>query len=155
MLGRRIADPQGLEGRPGEVTGLGLLDVDTVLSGGKRLAAVAGAEVASGMPVSGYEMHLGVTTGDGLGRPMLRLAGRPEGAVSADGLVAGCYLHGIFATDPFRRAFVERLGGDAGALAYEASIETTFDALADHLEASLDIEALLAAARRPRVTQAA
>jgi adenosylcobyric acid synthase len=155
MLGRRIADPQGFEGPPGEAAGLGLLDVDTVLGGDKRLAAVSGIEIASGAPVMGYEMHLGVTTGPGIARPMLRLDGRPEGAVRADGLVAGCYLHGLFASDPFRRAFLGRLGAQTGAVAYEALIEATLDGLADHLEASLDLAALLDAARAPQLTRAA
>ena len=66
------------------------------------------------MQVRGYEMHLGVTTGPGLTRPMLDLGRRPDGAVSPDGRVAGCYLHGLFASDPFRRAFLARLGAETG-----------------------------------------
>ena len=100
MLGRRIADPDGIEGPPGEAPGLGLLDIETVL--GRRQAArpkPPGIDLATGMPVRGYEMHLGATTGPGLARPMLDLGGRPDGAVSADGRVAGCYLHGLFASD--------------------------------------------------------
>src|SRR5204862_5243937 len=92
MLGRRIAAPEGSEGAPGEAPGLGLLDVDTVLGGDKRLGEAAGSEIASGTPVRGYEMHLGATGGPGTDRPMLRLGGRPDGAVSADGRVTGCYL---------------------------------------------------------------
>jgi adenosylcobyric acid synthase len=98
-------------------------------------------------------MHLGVTTGPGLERPMLRLADRCDGCVSADGLVAGCYLHGLFAGDPFRRAFLARLGA-AGAVGYRERIEGVLDALADHLEACLDLPALLAAARMPAFSPA-
>jgi adenosylcobyric acid synthase len=155
MLGRHIADPDGSEGPRGAAPGLGLLDVETVLGGDKRLAEAAGVEIASGMGVRGYEMHLGTTTGPETARPMLELCGRPEGAVSADGRVAGCYLHGIFASDPFRRAFLARLGARDGTIAYEARIETVLDDLADHLERHLDLAALLAAARPPRLTQAA
>jgi len=155
MLGRHIADPEGSEGAPGAAAGLGLLEVDTVLGGAKRLAETAGAEVASGMPVRGYEMHLGVTGGPGHARPMLELGGRPDGAVSADGRVAGCYLHGLFASDPFRRAFLARLGAKGGGIAYDATIERVLDGLADHLERSLDLAALLAAARPPRLIRAA
>jgi len=155
MLGRHIADPQGSEGPPSMAPGLGLLDVDTLLGGAKLLAEAAGIEVASGMPVRGYEMHLGATGGPGLARPMLALDGRPDGAVSADGRVAGCYLHGLFVSDPFRRAFLARLGIAGGAVAYEAMIESVLDGLADHLEQHLDLAALLAAARPPRLTQAA
>jgi len=155
MLGRQIADPDGSEGPPGAAPGLGLLDVDTVLGGDKRLAEAAGTEIASGMAVRGYEMHLGVTEGAGLAHPMLKLGGRPDGAVSSDGRVAGCYLHGIFASDPFRRAFLARLGTSGGTLEYDAMIDTALDGLADHLEQHLDLGALLAAARPPRLIRAA
>ena len=149
MLGRTIADPLGVEGRRATVPGLGLLDVDTVLGVEKRLQSIAGVELASGLPVAGYEMHLGTTTGPGLERPMLGLEGRSDGAVSADGLVAGCYLHGLFASDLFRRGFLARLGAAFGDFAYEHQVEVTLDALADHLESHLDLSALLAAARPP------
>ena len=155
MLGRRIADPEGHEGAPGEAPGLGLLDIETVLGGAKRLGETAGTEVASGMAVRGYEMHLGVTGGPGLARPMLQLGGRADGAVSADGRIAGCYLHGLFASDPFRRAFLARLGIEGGLQAYDEMIESVLDSLADHLEQSLDLGALLAAARPPRLSRAA
>ena len=155
MLGRHIADPEGNEGPPGEAAGLGLLDIDTVLGGDKRLAEVSGHEVATGMPVHGYEMHLGVTSGPGLSRPMLDLDGRSDGAVSADGQVMGCYLHALFASDPFRHTFLARFGTAASTFAYEPMIETVLDNLADHLERHLDVDALFAAARPPRLTRAA
>jgi len=106
------------------------------------------------MPVRGYEIHLGITSGPGLARPMLDLGGRPDGAVSADGRLAGCYLHGLFASDPFRRAFLARLGVEGGAVAYDSRVEAVLDGLADHLEQHLDLAALLAAARMPRLTRA-
>jgi len=155
MLGRTITDRFGLEGRKESVRGLGLLEVDTMLDGAKRLAQTTGVELATGMAVKGYEMHLGTTSGPELARPMLRLAGGCDGCVSRDGRVAGCYLHGLFSSDPFRRAFLKALGAEAGEFAYEQQVETTLDALADHLERSLDLTALLAAARRPRLNPAA
>jgi adenosylcobyric acid synthase len=155
MLGRSIADPLGLEGRQQTVPGLGFLDIETVLTDTKRLAQTSGVELATGMPVRGYEMHLGETSGPGLERPMLRLAEGAEGCVSADGLVTGCYLHGLFASDPFRRAFLAAAGAEPGEIAYERQIETTLDSLADHLEDSLDLSALLATARPPRFRRAA
>jgi adenosylcobyric acid synthase len=147
MLGRRIADPEGVEGPPGEAPGLGLLDVETVLTGEKRLFESEGVELTTGLPVRGYEMHMGRTTGPGTARPLLRLGGHDDGARSADERVAGCYLHGLFASDEWRRAFIAALGGRADAsIAYEARVEATLDALARHLEAHLDIDALLDAA---------
>jgi adenosylcobyric acid synthase len=148
MLGRRIADPAGVEGAPGAADGLGLLDLETVLAGDKRLVAVRGREVASGEPIRGYEMHVGRSEGPALAAPMLDLDGRPDGAVSADGRIMGCYVHGLFASDGFRHAFLARLKNRApSGIAYEAQIEASLDALADHLEAHLDLDGLLALAR--------
>ncbi|MGH7046654.1 MAG: cobyric acid synthase [Stellaceae bacterium] len=154
MLGQTVADPLGIEGSPGTAAGLGLLDIDTVLSPEKRLQSISGVDLASGMPVQGYEMHVGATSGPGLERPMLQLAGREDGAVSADGLVAGCYLHGLFASDAFRSAFLGGLGARCEGFAYQQTIEATLDALADHIERHLDLDALLAVARPIRVTSA-
>src|SRR6185437_4556342 len=155
MLGLTVADPEGVEGTPGEAAGLGLLDIDTVLGGDKRLAAASGHDIASGAPVAGYEMHLGDTTGPGLARPMLRLGGRDDGAMSADGRVSGTYLHGLFASGEFRRAFLGRLGAASDGVAHEARVEATLDALASHLETHLDLDALLAAARPVGLSRAA
>jgi adenosylcobyric acid synthase len=155
MLGQRVADPMGLEGPAGSAVGLSLLDADTELGDQKRLGLVSGNETASGAPVRGYEIHLGVTRGGGLARPMLRLGGRDEGAVSADGRVSGCYLHGLFASDEFRCSFLARLGSEPSNLAYEAMIDDTLDQLAGHLEDSLDLDMILAAARPLRFTRAA
>jgi len=148
MLGRSLGDPQGLEGPAGTQPGLGLLDVETEMTGDKTLAEASGVEIASGAAVRGYEMHIGRTQGAGLARPWLRLAGRPEGAVSDDGRVMGCYLHGLFAGDGFRHAFLARIRDRAASgLAYEAEVERTLDALAEHLETHLDLDGLLAVAR--------
>jgi adenosylcobyric acid synthase len=147
MLGRIIADPNGMEGPPQAVPGLALLDIETTLANHKRLGYVRGHDLASSMPIAGYEMHLGRTCGSGLARPMLSLCGRAEGAVSGDGLVAGCYVHGLFANDGFRRALLASLGGAARAQAYQHSVDATLDALAGHLEQHLDLDALLAASR--------
>ena len=151
MLGRTIADPLGVEGRQDTVDGLGLLEVHTMLGETKRLVQASGIELSTGMPVNGYEMHIGCTTGPGLERPMLCLANGADGCISRDGRVAGCYLHGLFTSDPFRRALLKALGADSSEIAYEQQIEATLDALADHLEQNLDLAALLAAARPPRL----
>ena len=147
MLGSRISDPLGMEGPPGAVAGLGLLAIETEFGADKTLIETAGTALASGAPVRGYEMHVGRTRGPDLARPMLRLDGRDEGAISADGRVQGCYLHGLFASDAFRSAWLAGLrAGRAGGLAWEMEVERTLDALADHLEAHIDLDRLLAAA---------
>lgn len=147
MLGQVLADPDGIEGAAGAVPGLGLLDVETVLGREKRLALVDGVHVGSGAAVAGYEIHLGVTTGPDCARPFARIGGRDEGAVSADGRVAGSYLHGLFAADGFRRDWLATLGVTGADTGYEAGVEATLDALADHLEAHLDVAGILALAR--------
>jgi adenosylcobyric acid synthase len=148
MLGRHVADPDGIEGPAGSADGLGLLEVTTELSGDKSLVAVQGRTVADDVAVAGYEMHMGRTTGAGTQRPLLRLDdGRLDGAVSADGRVAGSYLHGFFAGDAQRAAWLARLGAPASSLAYEEMVEQTLDALAAHLDAHLDVDKLLSLAR--------
>jgi adenosylcobyric acid synthase len=147
MLGRTIADPGGIEGPPGTVEGLGLIDVATTLSDEKRLEPVSGM-TRDGMPFSGYEMHMGVTEGPDCARPFAKLAdGSPEGAVSSDGMAIGTYVHGLFADDRQRTAWLERFAGGPATIAYEAVIERTLDALAAHLAAHLDLDRLLTVAR--------
>ena len=148
MLGVSIADPHGIEGPAGSVPGLSLLQVDTVIAGEKALAEVSGTTVADAAPVKGYEMHVGVSTGPDIARPLVRFSdGRSDGAVSADGRVAGTYLHGFFADDAQRRAWIERLGGTPSRHSHDADIQSTLDALADHLEAHIDVDRLLRLAR--------
>ena len=148
MLGRRIADPEGVEGSPGEAPGLGLLDIETVLGGPKTLRPVTGVAVAGGAPFSGYEMHVGRTTGPDTVRPLLRFAdGTPDGATSPDGCIAAAYVHGFFAHPAQRAAWLTPFDAAASGKDYEASVETTLDGLADHLEQHVAINRLLAAAR--------
>jgi adenosylcobyric acid synthase len=147
MLGRRLSDPKGIEGPPEETEGLGFLDLETELGPEKTLQRASGHHKESGTSVSGYEMHIGISRGVDLSRPFLELAGRAEGACSADGRVMGTYLHGLFAEDAFRRAFLEGLRpGRRESLAYRLDVEKTLDLLAAHLEAHLDLDALLEAA---------
>jgi len=148
MLGRRIRDPHGIEGPPRDVPGLGLLDVETVLTADKRLACVAGTTLTDGLPFTGYEMHVGDTAGPDAARPLLRLAdGRPDGAVSADGRVSGTYVHGFFADDAQRGAWLARLGARSLGASYEAGVEAALDRLARHIETHVDCDRLLALAR--------
>ena len=151
VLGRKIADPDGVEGPPGEAEGLGLLDVETVIGGNKTLRQAQATENLTGEIVRGYEMHMGETQGPDRARSWLTLEdGRDEGARSADGRIMGSYLHGIFAADGFRHAFLAgiRSGAHTGA-AYETEVEATLDALAAHLETHLDVDALLEIALNP------
>ena len=150
MLGNTVADPEGIEGLAGAAQGLGILDVDTALGPVKELRAEDAVETESGLPLIGYHMHMGVTEGADRARPFASVGGKPEGAVSPDGCVVGTYLHGLFAADDFRAAFLARLGAaTSGALRYETEIDATLDGLAAHLEAHLDLDLLLEFAREP------
>ena len=147
MLGRCIADPHGIEGEQGETPGLGLLEVDTVLTPIKQLRPVAGTLAEDGAHFSGYEMHMGETTGRALSRPFLQFEdGRPDGAISACGRVAGTYVHGLFAADAARAALLRTIGARAADRNHEAEIEAALDALAAHLERHMAVDRLLSLA---------
>jgi adenosylcobyric acid synthase len=147
MLGTNVADPDGIEGPARESEGLSLLDVETVLTGEKTLREVEGERISDGEPFRGYEMHIGRTTGPDCARPLLRFAdGRVDGATSENGLIGGAYVHGLFADDRQRAAWIGSLGARS-EIAYEATVERTLDALADHCAAHLDLDAILKLAR--------
>ncbi|MCA0273347.1 MAG: cobyric acid synthase [Proteobacteria bacterium] len=146
MLGRTISDPEGIEGAPGDTEALGLLDLTTVMTQDKRLTRTRATHAASGAAMEGYEIHIGRTEGPDRARPFAFVDGAPEGAVSVDGRIMGSYLHGMFAGDDFRRAFLAGFG-QVSAGGYGAGVEAVLDALADHIEAHLDVDGLLALAR--------
>ncbi|HMB09553.1 cobyric acid synthase [Saliniramus sp.] len=143
MLGRTIADPDGIEGPAGTSPGLGHLAIDTVMQPDKHITQVRACHIASDTPVSGYEIHIGESDGPDRARPMFDREGTPEGAVSTDGRAMGSYLHGLFGEDGFRRAFLAQIGAPASDLVYGARVEAALDALADHLEAHCDCDGLL------------
>ncbi|MDB5503023.1 MAG: hypothetical protein JWR89_2925 [Tardiphaga sp.] len=151
MLGRTIADPDGVDGSPGTVDGLGLLDIATLMSADKSTTLISGTHCATGAAIEGYEIHLGRSEGTDCARPLLTIDGRPDGAASIDGRVQGTYVHGLFTSDAFRKAWLANLG-IASTLAYETRIETALDALADHFETHLDIEQMLKIARSRQST---
>jgi adenosylcobyric acid synthase len=145
MLGRRITDPEGIEGVKGEAAGLGLLDVETVLSPRKTLRRVTG--VALGATFEGYEMHMGKTSGSDCARPFAMLDdGRGEGAISRDGRVMGSYIHGQLASSGLRAALLAKIGAASTRADHAASIDAALDEIATALEEHLDVEALLAIA---------
>ncbi|WP_172114830.1 cobyric acid synthase [Bradyrhizobium aeschynomenes] len=151
MLGRIISDPDGHEGAPGAVAGLGLLDVETTLTDDKALREVHGKLMDDQRPFRGYEMHIGRTDGPATQTPFLTFSdGHRDGAVAADGRIAGCYVHGLFADDGLRSHWLRGLGAAASGLAYESDVETTLDALAAHLEQHIDVDRVLALATEPR-----
>ncbi|SEA57584.1 cobyric acid synthase [Paraburkholderia sartisoli] len=157
MLGHEVADPQGVEGAPGSVAGLGWLDYSTTLTQAKTLKNVTGRlALGDPVPVKGYEIHMGETEGPALARPALQLnvdrtettATRPDGAISADGQIFATYLHGLFDTPEACSAMLAWAGlADARHLAYPALREASLDRLADTLAAHLDLPKLFGAIR--------
>ncbi|WP_137391321.1 cobyric acid synthase [Rhodoligotrophos defluvii] len=148
MLGRTIADPDGIEGPPGEVQALGLLEVDTVLTGDKTLREVEGRSDSDDSPFRGYEMHVGRTTGPAMSLPLLTFAdGRVDGARSPDGTIMGTYVHGLFGDDEQRAAWIRRLGGSPSNHSHDQEVEDALDTLAAHLERHVDIDGILTRAR--------
>jgi adenosylcobyric acid synthase len=147
MLGRRITDPDGVEGPAGAADGLGLLDVETVLSGEKVLRPIGGRLSASGARFEGYEIHVGHTTGPALRRPLLTFDdGAGEGAVSPDGRVSGCYVHGLFNAGAARAALLADLGAPSTGEDQAAVVDRALDEIAAVLNQAFDIPAVAAIA---------
>ncbi len=169
MLGRDIMDPYGIEGDVAQAPGLDILDITTTLGDQKTLTLVEGKSLAFGEDayLSGYEMHMGQTTGTALSRPLLVLKDhaqegglRPEGVLSQDQRICGSYVHGLLSEDGFRHSYLNHIrrhpvqGKEAIApmilgkgQSYEALVEETLESLADHIEAFLDVDRILAIAR--------
>ena len=151
MLGKTVFDPQGYDGVPGTAEGLGLLDVETVMTGAKRVAKVGAVSPTDGNILSGYEIHVGQSYGPDTERPFFTVSGKPDGASSPNGLIQGTYLHGVFSNDRFRQNWLRSVKENfEGNLDYEQSVETALNELADGLEDSLDLDALFDLAREPQ-----
>ena len=154
MLGTAIHDPEGHEDRPGSEAGLALLELTTTMEPHKTLRRVEGLLRPGGAPVSGYEIHMGQSSGPALARPALDLPDRSDGAISEDNQILGTYLHGIFDRPEALAALLHWAGArDAAPFDVRATRARQLDRLADALEAELDlarIGALLGTELTPR-----
>jgi len=147
MLGRRVRDPDGIEGSVTEAEGLGLLDIETVMEPEKTVRNVSARSVQFDLPLEGYEIHLGRTSGPDTMRPSAIINGVADGAISADGKVSGTYMHGLFGADAFRGKFLESLGIKGAGIDYRADVERALDDVAAELERNLDCDAIFGLAR--------
>ncbi|MFP6798668.1 MAG: cobyric acid synthase [Pseudomonas sp.] len=139
MLGTQIEDPHGLEGAAGSSPGLELLEFSTVLEPEKQLRNVRGQLCLENVPVSGYEIHAGVSTGAGLNAAVRLDDGRNDGGLSADGQVLGTYLHGLFESSEACSALLRWAGlREVQQVDYHALRERDIERLADLVEAHLD-----------------
>ena len=155
MLGKRIIDEQGIDDCAGEAPGLGLLNIETRMLSDKTVRQVNGTCAQSGAPFDGYEIHVGETVGPDCERPMLMIDGRSDGASSENGLISGCYVHGLLNSDNFRHAFLKRIGARPETSAnYSNSVESALDELALELEQALDIDQMFKCAKSPGWTPA-
>ena len=156
MLGRTIADPDGVEGAPGAMDGFGYLDCTTILAGEKTLTHSRGRLLDSDVEIEGYEIHMGITERGNSQQPAVRVVerqGQPvddaDGAVSDDGCVWGTYFHGLFDAPVARRAFLLRLRPDLSASTDEPEPQSVsehrdrqYDLLAEHLRQYVDVAAI-------------
>ncbi|HIF9154029.1 TPA: cobyric acid synthase [Photobacterium damselae] len=145
MLGQTIADPLGIEGKAGESQGLGYLDVTTVLEQEKQLKQVSGILTLpnqASVPVRGYEIHAGVTTGVQVDAP-IQLESGLDGQLGLDNQVFGTYLHGIFERQEACDAILSWAGLEATQTPdFDQIREQGIDRVADTIEQYLDLEAL-------------
>lgn len=137
MLGQRVTDPLGIEGSEREIAGLGLLDIETEMAPEKTVRNSSAHSTVHDVALSGYEIHLGKTTGADCARAPVLIDGRPDGAMSADGRVFGTYLHGLFSSDAFRRALLADFGISGGVEDYRASVDAALDDVASELATML------------------
>ena len=147
MLGASIDDPEGIEGAKGVTEGLGLLKTKTVMKPKKELTEVVARHQSTGLNFSGYEIHIGQTSGPDCARPFACIGDVNEGAISEDGRIFGSYLHGMFSDDDFRRCFLGQLDIAASQISYAESVERTLDDLAKHIELYVDLDRLVTCAR--------
>ena len=147
MLGKDIRDPHGIESKQPSIEGLGLLDISTEMQSEKTVALTHATYLPTGDRVAGYEIHIGQTHGPDCERAWLDIAGRPEGAMSADGRIRGCYLHGLFAADAFRAAFLKDFDA-ISSIQYDQQVDQVLDTLALQLEQQLDVDQILSLARK-------
>ncbi|TGG94292.1 cobyric acid synthase [Natronospirillum operosum] len=158
MLGQRIDDPDGVEASAGTSPGLGWLDMATRLTGTKTLRRMHGEAISdtlapAGTPVSGYEIHTGESTGPALDKPLFRLTpvddprgqALTDGALSADGRIAGSYLHGCLDEPALLQAVIDWVldqPGQGHDFDYARLKEVSFDRLADAVETAITLPRL-------------
>jgi len=151
MLGRALHDPHGIESGPGSSAGLGFLDFETRLEPGKQLRRVSGRLLFDDAGFEGYEIHAGETSGPALDSPFARIGERDDGALSADGQIAGTYVHGLFDSTPSRASLLRWAGLEsAREFDYFELRERSLERLADELQRALDVERILEWCGLPR-----
>ena len=161
MLGTKVSDPEHIESSISELDGLGLLSLTTVFEGSKETHRINGKVIqdtgllagASGVPVRGYEIHMGRTSGEGFAPPFLiedradapvAGDGDMEGALDASGSVLGTYIHGLFQNGELRDAILRELARRKGVslpnVGSVLDLDREYDKLADWVRSSVDMD---------------
>ncbi len=143
MLGQAVHDPDGTESNAGTSKGLGHLDIETLLQGKKQLRNVQGhwLNQIGDIPVTGYEIHVGQTTGRDLAKPLMQLNTGPDGARNSEDTVMGSYVHGLFDEPKLLEELLYWAGLEqTQAFDYPALRAAQIERLADEVEAELPIE---------------
>ncbi len=144
VLGKSIKDPLGLEGDVREIEGLGLLDIETKLIPEKTVKNSKPNSIEHDLPLDGYEIHMGQTSGEDCSRPMIDFGDHKDGAINPQGNVRGCYLHGLFGSDAYRKVLLKSAGFVGGGhISYMETVEQALDELAEEMELWLDVDGLL------------
>ena len=139
MLGKKIDNTLGQEGKPSMIEGLNILDVDTVLTTTKTLTRVLAKHSTSGINFEGYEIHIGKTKGNDCDKPFAIVNNENEGAVSENGCVMGSYLHGMFKNNDFRSNFLNKIGFKSSNLDYSKNVDQSLNNFADFLEENINV----------------
>lgn len=147
MLGQKIADPYAIEGSDREVQGLKLLRITTELTSAKTVRNIQAQSLQFGVTLSGYEIHMGKTTGESCAQPVFRVDGVDEGATSETGAIWGTYIHGLFESGAFRRKFLTTLGAESDGRSHLQKVDYALDRIACSLEKALDLDSLFALAQ--------
>ncbi len=144
MLGKSIDDPLGIEGDKTSHQGFGLLDIKTTLESEKQLTNVTGKLSFADIDIQGYEIHAGQTSGDALKNPAVLIAGKSDGAISNDNQILATYLHGFFDSSAACDAILDWAGTKlTQTFDINQQREEQLERLADAIEESLDMEALI------------
>jgi adenosylcobyric acid synthase len=140
-----VHDPDGTESEAGTSEGLGHLNIETLLQGEKQLRNVTGhwLDAAGNIPVTGYEIHVGQTTGEDLAKPLVQLNTGADGARNKEDTVLGSYVHGLF-DEPKLLALLLKWAGleQTKAFDYPALRAAEIERLADEVELEMPVETI-------------
>ena len=143
MIGQMIHDPGEIETSQGSQAGLGLMDFETRLSPAKQLNRVSGKLFGGKIPVQGYEIHMGVTSGPALEKPAIDLGSRSDGVISKDGQIMCSYLHGLFDHPEACKALLHWAGlNTADSMDYQLYRQKEIDRVAKMLATEINLDAL-------------